>query len=201
MSKAAVESSSENSLPPPPNSRRWLAIASLLLVALSSYLVVGGLWSAARFALSDAEPQQVGPLKSAALHKSSQWLEGSGRVRGEALSFERRGERGSFRLARAEGRDDLWLLLKVPETLGRPSDFIPPSNFSGRLLPLNDAGIQYAPIARMIENGGHPLDSGFLLLDGEVPQDHRDSLWAAILLALVGTACLSFAARLLVRNP
>jgi hypothetical protein len=159
------------------------------------------LWPAARFALSDAKPQQVGPLKSAALQESSQWLEGSGRVRGDALSFERRGERGSFRLAQAEGRDDLWLLLKVPETMSQSGDFVPPSNFSGRLLPLDDAGIQYAPVTRMIEDGGHPTNKGFLLLDGEIPQDHKDSLWAAILLALVGTACLSFAARLLVRSP
>lgn len=187
-------------MPPPPNSRRWLTISSLLLVGLSSFLVVAALWPAARFSLHHLEPQQVGPLQAAPLNETMRWVEGSGKTRSDALSFKRRGERGSFRLAQAEGRDDLWLLLKIPETISGSVGYVPPSTFSGRLLPLRDTGLQYAPIASMIEESGHSTENGFLLLDGETPEDHQDSLWAAILLALVGTACLSFAARLLVRS-
>lgn len=78
--------------------------------------------------------------------------------------------------------------------------FVPPSRFSGRLVSLAQAGLHEAPIAKMIKNAGHTAEGAYLLLDGEVPAAHRDSLWAMLLLALLGLACLSFAVRLLLHE-
>jgi hypothetical protein len=192
--------SSENSLPPPPNGRRRLTVVGLLAIAVSAWLVAFALYPAARFSIAERAPSDLGPLSSADLKTARNWVRGEARTAGKALSFERRGERGSFRLTQAQGRTDLWILLRVPNGIDEHSDgagaYVPPSSFSGRLLPLSQPGLHYAPIAKMIEGAGHSTENSYLLLDGEVPASHRDSLWATLVLALLGTACLSLAVRL-----
>jgi hypothetical protein len=55
------------------------------------------------------------------------------------------------------------------------------------------------PIAQMIVSQGGSA-RGYVLLEGDTPNNHRHFLVAAILLALLGVGCLSFATHLLRRH-
>lgn len=191
---------SGKSLPPPPNSRRWATLIGLLIIAISAWLVAFALYPAASFSLAKGEAHDLGPLASADLKSAGRWVQGSGKISEKALGFERHGERGSFRLTKLRGREDLWLLLRVPEGLEKGVDgkelYIPPSHFVGRLLPMAHAGLTYAPILALIQGEGDSADGTYLLVDGEMPKSHRDTLLAALVLALVGLACFSLTARL-----
>ena len=201
MSKSSVEPeensfSKSGTIPPSaPGYRRHLVLGALIAIGLGAWLLVVLLAPRAQFSLVAGAPADIGPLRSADLTQAGSWVRTSGTPQPDALSFERIGASGSFRLTTIEERSNVWLVLHVPQGF-TPDSFVPPSTFVGRLTPLRDAGFSARPIVRMIEEGSGAADDGYLLIDGESPRSERPALLAAILLALLGTACLSFAVHL-----
>ena len=174
--------------------RRHLFLGALGAVGLGAWLLVVLLLPRAQFAMLQGDPQDLGPLKDADLTQAGAWVRTSGTPQSDTLSFQRMGATGGFRLTRIEERPNVWLVLGVPQ--GSTADlFVPPSHFVGRLTRLRDAGISARPVVNMIQAAGAQSE-GYLLFDGESPRSERPALLAALLLALLGTACLSFAVHL-----
>lgn len=200
--------SEPESLPPPPHFRRRVALFSLVIVGLAALLVTGLLYPAARFSLENGPPRDLGRLSEANLTSAGAWVRGTGRPSQEALAFRRTGHPGNFRLTRLEDRPNLWIVLPVPQGAVSPSrgepltneTYVPPSTFVGRLVPLDEAGAMFAPIVSMIGESSASED-GFLLVEGDSPRSYRPFLFAALLLAIVGLGCLSFATLLAKRSP
>lgn len=160
----------------------------------------------AKFALVAGTPQALGALSEARLAEAKSWVSGEGLPKEEALSFRRRGRPGSFRLTQIEGRDDLWVVLPVPKGVASAKEgsvtqdsYVPPSHFSGRLVPLREASLMMDPIAEMIRSEGGSA-SDFVLLEGDTPKNHSHLLAATIALALISVGCLSSGAYLLRRS-
>jgi hypothetical protein len=176
-------------------------------VGFAALLVGGLLYPAARFALKNGPPQDLGRLNEANLTAASEWVRGTGLPSQEALAFRRTGHPGSFRLTRLEGRANLWIVLPVPRGAisspqGAPitgDTYVPPSTFVGRLVALEDAGAMFAPLVEMIGESGGVTD-GYLLVEGDSPRSYRPFLVAALMLAIMGLGCLSFATLLTKRS-
>lgn len=201
VSESVVESTedsfskSESLVPAPPAFRRRLTLGSLLVVGCAALWVVSLLIPDASYALTRDDPVELGNLSTARLPREESWVSASGIPKPSALSFARLGERGSFMLTRATQREDVWLLLRVP--LDVPSaareGFVPPTHFVGRFGPVTDSQLLPPKIRTIIVDQSKSSGDAFVLIDGESPNSQRPSLYAAILLALLGVACLSSA--------
>jgi len=167
-------------------------LGSLIVLGLGALSVSLTLAPSAEFSLSEGPPAALGPLASAELANQPEWVSGAGETETNALSFQRRGKRGSFRLTRLKKRSELWVVLPVAEA--SEDIYVPPKRFQGRLLPLEGLGVRNSAVRALIppEEG---VDS-FVLFHGETPKSQRDSLFAALLLAVIGVSCLGFAVRL-----
>ncbi len=175
--------------------RRRLALGSLLCVGVAALWVVYLLIPDAKYALSRGTPVELGSLKTAQLSDEQSYVSASATPKPNALSFERLGERGSFRLTRAEGRESVWLLLRAPRKIagGSAHGFVPPTHFVGRMGRVADSKLLPGEIREVIRQKSENFSDAFVLIDGESPSSQRPSLFAAILLALLGVACLSSA--------
>lgn len=197
MSESAVESvedsfnKSDQPLPAPPLGRRRLALSSLVTVGLAALVVTYLLAPSALYAMRGGEPQELGPLASASLESAQGWVSTTGTPERAALSFTRFGARGSFRLTRAEERRDVWLLFQVPSNF--EGEFVPPTHIVGRLRRFTESGLLPAEVLGALASKSDLREDEFLLVDGESPASQKPSLFAALLLALVATACLSSA--------
>lgn len=187
-----------SALPEPPRARRHVSLGSLLIVAFLSFGLAYLLLPEARFALRGSKPVDVGDLATAALDDHhSDWIEGEALTDSQAVAFQRRGIRGSFRLAQVKNRPDLWVLLHAPAMKSSES-YVPPRHLSGRLLQVDGAGLKEAPVISLIKDEARKRHAAatFVLLEGESPRSQRDSLLATILFALLGLSCFGFALRL-----
>ncbi len=201
MSQSPVESpedsfnKSEMPVQGPPSLRRKLTLSSLLLVGLSALYVFYLLIPDALYSVSADQPQQLGPLASADLPQKDTWVSASATPGLSALSFTRVGAKGSFRLTRAQQRDNVWLLLPVPKsTEESPSEgYVPPSHFVGRLSHIAGSRLLPGEIEKLIEQKSESFADTFVLVEGDSPHSQKPKLFAAILLALLATACLSSA--------
>ncbi|GEM_PF-1508989 len=201
LSTHPASSSSPLEVGAPPQRDKRIVVAFLLLISLTALSVAAFLLPAARFALVSEKPTNLGALKHANLSQAPEWIKASGIPSAQALSFRRRGVAGSFRLVQLESRKEVWVVLRVHDRPGvSPGTFVPPANFSGRLLPLHKAGLMYAPITQIIEKSKSGKEVQYMLLEGESPRSHRDSLFAALLLTLLGIGSLAFAWRFM-RSP
>ena len=188
-------------VPEPPRARRRVSLGSLFLIALLSFGLAYLLLPEARFALSPPEPVDLGNLATADLEDHhSDWIEGEALTDSQAVAFQRRGTKGSFRLAQLKSRPELWVLLHAP-ALKSAESYVPPRHFSGRLLRVEDAGLKEAPVIGLIKDEARKrhAEAIFVLLEGESPRSLRDSLLAAILFALLGLICLGCVVRLVSR--
>lgn len=193
---------SDSALPPPPRTRRRLALGSLLLISALSLTLAGLLASQARFALIDGPPKSLGELAEAKLGQESEnWIQGAGHVAKDALVFQRRGRKGTFRLARLKGREDFWLVLHAP-VAAHGEEYVPPRHFSGRLVQIANAGLKDGSIVELVKKEAEKrqLPASFLLLEGESPRSQRDSLLAMLLFGLLGLTCLGLTGLLLNRS-
>lgn len=170
-----------------------------LLVPSASYFAAG--YCSAGYCSTGKDPTDLDALREADLAAAPEYIAGTGLPSTSALSFRRHGARGEFHLTRLEGRDDLWLLLRAPEWRANEiqalGGYVPPSHFEGRLLRLADATFTDRPLRALIAREGGDPERGYLLLEGDTPRQHRTSLVALVLLALIGIGCLSLTARLL----
>jgi hypothetical protein len=173
------------SLPPPARTGARLRLAALLLLGLGCLLSAWLLRGSAAYALLDVGPHDVGQFSHAKLDGGSvrgSWVKGSGKLEGDALTFQRRGERGSLVLARMAGRPDLWVLLRIAP--GTPH-YVPPRVLEGRLLARQAMGLRLLPVSRLMQARGSKLGD-YLLVVGSRPAEHRTDLLLLLLLTMFG---------------
>jgi hypothetical protein len=139
----------------------------------------------ARYALGASAPTALGDLGQfdPARARSNTWVQGEASLASEAaVRYERPLESDSYRLARINGNDRLWVQVRVPSGLEGPH-FVPPNSFVGRLIPIAEAGLRYRGLR---ESANIPSDA-WLLIDGEAPRTTR---WALGLVALFAAFAL-----------
>jgi hypothetical protein len=99
-----------------------------------------------------------------------------------AIRYERPLVSDSFRLMPVAGRDDVWVEVHVPPR-GENIRWVPPSQFTGRLVRFEEAGPRHRGLASAVRDAtGQIVPKGaWLLVDGAAPESSR---WAVVLVAL-----------------
>ena len=99
-----------------------------------------------------------------------------------AIRYARPFEGDSFRLHPVAGNEKIWVEIRVPEGMEGPR-FVPPSDFTGRLVPFKGAGLRHAGVQKSVQRETAKTVSAdaWLLTDGASP---RASRWAVALFAL-----------------
>ncbi len=172
-------------LPDPPRKERRTTLALLALSGVLSAAMAVGLSRDAAYALGGSSATGIGDLRSAdaATFVPNSYVEGTGRLSGSgALRYERPFESDSYRLMPVAGRDDVWVEVRVAagDESGR---WIPPQEFSGRLVPFSKAGLRHRGLRGGVEDmtGAKVPERAWLLVDGQTPDDAR---WSALLTAM-----------------
>ncbi|HEY2409663.1 MAG TPA: hypothetical protein VGI10_26845 [Polyangiaceae bacterium] len=170
-------------LPAPRRPWRRATLGALALCAVGSLWLTAGLREDAAFALKGGPPRDIGELASAALgpELTNTWVRGSAALRADgAVHYARPLEHDSYRLARIEGSDKLWVQVRVPFDPSDPDGehFVPPTSFVGRLLPVRKAGIRHSIVPSTVADTaqGNVADDAWFLIDDEAPQDTRWTL-------------------------
>jgi hypothetical protein len=172
-------------LPAPPRRERTLAVALMGATTLASLAMCWLLGGEAAYAFTRPVPIDVGELATVQLAtiKPGTYVEARGLLgTGGALRYSRPLEGDSFRLQPAAGNARVWVEIRVPEGMEGPR-FVPPTSFRGRLVPLADAGLRHAGLARSVraQTGAQVPQEAWVLVDGASP---RASRWAVALVAL-----------------
>jgi len=160
-------------------------MGALLVLGVGCLVSAWLLRGSAAYALLDEGPIELGNLKSAHLSAPGArgaWVRGSGELEAQAVSFERRGENGSFVLGRLAERKDLWVLLAVP---ARTPEYVPPRVLEGRLLSRSALGLRLRPVLRLMEARGAGA-TDHLLLVGSRPAAGQTDLVLWLLLTTLG---------------
>lgn len=172
-------------LPDPPRRERSLTVATLVFTAFASLAMVFALRADAAYAFSSARPTDLGDLGAA---PAAAFVE-NGHVSGtamlgaaHAIRYERPLVSDSFRLMPVAGRPNVWVEVRVPagaETMR----YVPPSQFSGRLVKFEAAGPKHRGLASAVRdaNGLEVPEASWLLVDGDVPTGAR---WAIMLVVM-----------------
>jgi len=175
-------------LPAPRRPWRRATLAALALSALGSLALAFALRGEAVFALESGPPVDVGELSRfhATSANANTWVHGNGTLRADgAVRYARPLENDTYRLARIEGNDKLWVQVSVPDDPADPegAHFVAPTSFVGRLIPVSRAGIRHGVVRAAVSDAwqGRVSDDAWLLVDGEAPQTTR---WALGLCAL-----------------
>lgn len=175
-------------LPAPRRPWRRATLGALSLSAIGSLFLVFELRGEAVFALEGGPPIDLGELSQfhASTRNANTWVHGGGTLRADgAVRYARPLEQDSYRLARVEGNDKLWVQVSVPDDATDPdgAHFVPPTSFVGRLIPVNRAGIRHSVVRAAVGDAwqGTVPDDAWLLVDGEAPVTTR---WALALCGL-----------------
>ncbi len=174
-------------LPDPPRKERRTTLTLLALAGVLSAGMAVGLSRDASYAFGGSSATGIGDLRSAnaASFVPNSYVEGTGRLGGSgALRYERPFENDSYRLMPVAGRDDLWVEVRVPagDESGR---FVPPQEFSGRLVPFSKVGLRHRGLRSGVEDmtGQKVPESAWLLVDGQTPDEARWSGMLAVMFA------------------
>ncbi|MGH7286172.1 MAG: hypothetical protein ACRELY_32025 [Polyangiaceae bacterium] len=172
-------------LPDPPKSERSWTIVVLLVTVLASTAMMVSLVRDALYAVTPSNPADLGELHGAQINAALD----NHYVRGEAMlgaagaiRYERAFDSDSYRVAPVAGRPDLWVEIRVPD--GQESSrFVPPTQFSGRLVRFAEVGPRHRGLQDAIAGigGGQVPENAWLLVDGEPPVAAR---WAVSLVAM-----------------
>jgi hypothetical protein len=158
----------------------------MTVTALASLALLAGLRGELAYSLNGGRPADIGELSGISLpeKRSNTWVRAEGSLSPtDVIGYRRPLDADTYRLARVEGSDRVWVELRVP----RDADgarFIAPSSFVGRLMPVSRAGIRYGALPEAVEEAGHePLPANaWLLIDGEAPAGMRWALGLGVLL-------------------
>jgi hypothetical protein len=172
-------------LPDPPRTERTVTLLVLVVTVLASLAMVFVLARDAAYAFAPHSATDLGELRT-----SSPGAVGENKlVRGQgmlgavgSIRYERPFESSSYRVAPVAGRPDVWVEMRVPA--GQESArFVPPSNFTGRLVHFDSGGPRHRGLAGAIHDAsGEPVPAGaWLIVDGDAPDDAR---WAVALVLL-----------------
>ena len=172
-------------LPRPPRQGRTVALSLLIATAVMALLMTAALASDVRYALTRAEPEDVGDLVQLTpdADLSNRFVRGSARLDyARTVQYERRLEADSFRLSPIAGNDNIWIEMRIPAGLGSP-EVLASATFVGRLLPLDHASFRYRGLGRSIRDASAPRrkESAWVLVDGATPASSR---WTVALAAL-----------------
>ena len=172
-------------LPDPPKTDRTWTVALLAITVLASVLMMVSLVRDAIYAFTPSHPADLGELHGAQIDA----LLDNHYVRGEAMlgaagaiRYERAFDSDSYRVAPVAGRPDVWVEIRVPD--GQESSrFVPPTQFSGRLVRFAEVGPRHRGLQDAIGSvgGGQVPANAWLLVDGEPPVAAR---WAVSLVIL-----------------
>ncbi len=169
-------------LPAPRRPWRRATLTALALSAFGSLALAYQLRGEAFFALEGGPPIDLGELRQfhAASSNENTWVHGNATLRADgAVHYARPLEQDTYRLARVEGNEKLWVQVSVPDEPSDPegAHFVPPTSFVGRLIPVSRAGIRHGMVRAAVSDawqGSVPNDA-WLLVDGEAPRTTR---WA-----------------------
>jgi hypothetical protein len=172
-------------LPDPPRGERSFILATLLLTAFASLAMSVALRHDAKYAFASDVPDEIGELASAPASKFEENHHVHGRAvlgGASALRFERPFRSETYRVAPVVGHTDIWAEVVVPagDESGR---FVPPTEFTGRLVRFDAAGPKHRGLASGIENatGQKVAGSAWLIVDGESPASAK---WAVALMVM-----------------
>jgi hypothetical protein len=177
-------------LPDPPRRERTWTATLMIATAVAALLLGFAIRRDVAYALSAPQGTDLGDLASATgALPDNQYVTARGTLGGfGGVRFERPLMHGSFRLLPATGREDVWVEVFVPE--GTPAGrFVPPTEFRGRMVRLDDAGPKHRGLAAAVsEQLGHPVPAeARILVRDETPKSAR---WSVAL----GVTCVLFAA-------
>ncbi|MBL9023962.1 MAG: hypothetical protein JNL21_17330 [Myxococcales bacterium] len=190
-------------LPAPPKRERALTIALMLLTSIAAGLLAWSLRSEADYALASGSPREMGDLKALSLDPSiaNTYVRGGALLGTQgAIRYGRAAEGDTFRLAPVIGHDKLWVEIRVPEGFEGPR-FIPPTQFAGRLVPFNRAGLRHASLRGAVSDKTQvtvPADA-WILVDSSSPRASRWALAFVVLFAGFAAWNLIAAVRLIAR--
>jgi hypothetical protein len=99
-----------------------------------------------------------------------------------AIRYERPLVSESFRLMPVVGRPNVWVEVRVPAG-AENIRYVPPSQFTGRLVKFESAGPKHRGLASAITDatGQKVPEASWLLVEGEAPTGAR---WAIMLIAM-----------------
>jgi hypothetical protein len=173
-------------LPAPRRPFRRLTFAVMLLTGVASLLLLAGLRGEVSYALDGGRPTDLGELSRAKLQaaQANTWIRAEGALSAkDVIGYQRPLEADSYRLARVEGTQNVWVELRVPEGADA-ARFIAPSSFVGRFFPVSVAGVRYGALPEAVAEAGRPPlpSDAWLLIDGEAPAGTRWALGLGVLL-------------------
>jgi hypothetical protein len=186
LARKEVDDPELQALPGPPKKERTLATALMIVTTFAAGAMCWALRSEVSYATSKPIPDSLGDLAAVDLSAVQPgYVEAKGLLSSAgAVRYARPFEGDSFRLQPVAGNEKIWVEIRVPEGMEGPR-FVPPGDFTGRLVPFSDAGIRHAGVAQSVTNETAktvPQDA-WLLIDGASP---RASRWALALFALFG---------------
>ncbi len=166
---------------------RWLTAFLLGLTLLASAAMALGLRHDAAFALTAGAPRDLGELGKVrpSAEMANQWVRAEAVLADVSLDYRRPFEASTFRLIPVPGDAQIFVQIQVG-VLPEAGEFIMPSSFVGRLLPLTQLGVNHLGLKSALEaRFGSGASSAWVLLDGEGPVTNRWVLGFAVL-------CLGF---------
>jgi hypothetical protein len=169
-------------LPDPPKRERTATVALLLFTALASIAMVFALRRDAAYSFASPDAVELGELSRApsATFVPNAYVHGSALLgAAHAIRYERPLVSDSFRLMPVAGRQDVWVEVRVPDGAENVR-WVPPTEFSGRLVHFDGAGPRHRGLASAIHDvtGREVPQGSWLLVDGDPPGDAR---WAVML--------------------
>jgi hypothetical protein len=172
-------------LPDPPKRERSFTVATLAFTAFASLAMVFALRGDAGYAFSSARPVELGDLggTAPAAFVENGYVSASAMLgAAHAIRYERPLVSESFRLMPVVGRPNVWVEVRVPAG-AENIRYVPPSQFTGRLVKFESAGPKHRGLASAITDatGQKVPEASWLLVEGEAPTGAR---WAIMLIAM-----------------
>jgi len=172
-------------LPNPPKRERSVTVAMLVFTAFASLAMVAALRGDAAYSFASDRAIDLGDLGSAppAAFVENGFVSGTAMLgAAHAIRYERPLVSDSFRLMPVAGRPNVWVEVRVPAG-AENIRYVPPSQFTGRLVKFDNAGPKHRGLASAIHDatGQKVPEASWLLVEGDAP---RGSRFAVILIAM-----------------
>lgn len=144
-----------------------------------------GLRRDAAFALRTGKPDDIGQLEHLrpGPELANQWVRAEAKLSPGSVDYRRPFEAAVFRLFPVASGAPVFVQVQVPEG----GEFVMPSSFVGRLVPLEQLGIYHQGLKAALASRFGSAENAWVLLDGDAPSSQRWALGLALL-------CLSFSA-------
>lgn len=172
-------------LPAPPKKERTYTVALLAVTIVASLAMAFSLLRDASYAFQSERPTDLADLHAAEVPAAldNRYVTAQGMLGAAgAIRYERAFDTDSYRVAPVAGRSDVWVEIRIPD--GQESSrFVPPTQFSGRLVRFDEVGPRHRGLRDAITSiGGAAVPANaWLVVDGQAPASSR---WAITLVML-----------------